>query len=1126
MDVFPIDWRATERDTSFEITCFGKLRDGRSACMRVPFFPYFFVECPAGWQASRAKLFIAEAVSTLGAVPKYSLPVARKSIWGFANNQPRTFAQLAFYTLAAFRRARWAIADRHKLKTYEASVDQVLRLFHVRNLAPAQWVRVAAWKEVAADRRVAVTDLEITVEFTALAPSLLDAIPPIVFASWDIECYSESGAFPLAEKQGDVICTIGTTFQRYGEAEPYLRQAVTLGGCDPLAGVEVVPCETEADLISAWLDTLRREGVDVLCGWNTFQFDYKYLYGRSLVCVDDLTGEPLVQMGLLGKAVEGGGVPVQKNLSSAAYGDNAFFYMASPGIINLDLMQSIKREHKFDSYSLNAVSAKILGDAKIDLKPAEIFAKCRGSDADRAVVAEYCVKDTLLPLQLMATLSIFQNMMEMANATAVPLTYLVERGQQIKVYSLIVRKARSLGYVCPDMDRGAAAADAEKYEGATVLDACKGAYLTDVVSALDFASLYPSIIRAHNLCPSTLVMDPAYDAVEGVRYYTIATPLGTFRFAQDVPSVVPALLSDLALFRADAKKQMAIARAAGDSFRASVENSKQLAYKVSMNSAYGFFGAQKGGLLPCIPVAIAVTTTGRHMIAATKAMVEQLVPGSRVVYGDSVSGATPVWVRARGVVRLVAIEDLVGGDAVPWRRMQQCGKEYVDLEGVETFTDAGWTPVECIIRHALAPTKDMVRVLTTAGVVDVTTDHSLLRADGTPVSPRNARLGMDLLVYDGQSPLLGGQVADALHHEVVRRDLEHGPLSLDDQLRAARLMAYAHLWGLSVGVDVGTQTLCTDARPTGRLARMIALPHPGPVFVYDVTTANHRFAAGVGRLVVHNTDSVMCIFNCGPENRTNVHAHFEVAQRVAKQITETFTRPNELEFEKCYFPYLLFSKKRYAGMLYTAPDAPDAMDVKGLQLVRRDNAPIVKTVSSDILESIMRDKSRDLAVDVAKRHVLMLLANRHALESYITSKALRSEYKNPSSQPHLQVALKIHQRRGYPVPSGERVPYVFVESEDAPDGLQAQRAEDPCWVAEHGLVIDRLHYLDSQLAGPIETLLDVLQPGAFAELMASPDVKPLVDELRGVRADAIAKARRVRTNTANKQREITSYFIR
>jgi DNA polymerase delta subunit 1 len=583
MDFFPVDWRATEHETSFEITCYGKLGDGRSVCVHVPFYPYFFVECPANWQASRAKIFVSEMIVKCAAVPKYSLPVARKSLWGFSNNQTRIFAQLAFFTLAAFRRARRAIPERYKMKTYEASVDQVLRLFHVRDLKPAQWVRASAWKQVLEANRTAVTDLEVTVDFTALAAAPLDAIPPVVLASWDIECYSASGAFPLADKPGDVICTICTSFQRFGEPRPYLQHAVTLGGCDPLPGVEVVACATEAEVVNAWLDVLRREQVDVLCGWNTFQFDSKYLYGRSLVCVDDLTGEPLIHLEQLGKAREGGGVPVQKALSSAAYGDNAFFYLASPGVINLDLMQSIKREHKFESYSLNAVAGKILGDQKIDLKPSEIFAKAVGTDADRAVVAEYCAKDTLLPLQLMDKLSVMQNMMEMANATTVPLTYLLERGQQIKVYSLIVRKARSLGYVCPDIERGAPGAEADKYEGATVLDAQKGAYLEDVVSALDFASLYPSIIRAHNLCPSTLVMDPAFEALPGVEYETIATPLGRFTFAQGVPSVVPALLSDLALFRKEAKRQMALAKAAGDHFRASVENSKQLAYKVSMN---------------------------------------------------------------------------------------------------------------------------------------------------------------------------------------------------------------------------------------------------------------------------------------------------------------------------------------------------------------------------------------------------------------------------------------------------------------------------------------------------------------------------------------------------------------
>lgn len=145
---------------------------------------------------------------------------------------------------------------------------------------------------------------------------------------------------------------------------------------------------------------------------------------------------------------------------------------------------------------------------------------------------------------------------------------------------------------------------------------------------------YPSIIRAHNLCYSTLVLDDAYEAVPGVEYYEIATGMGTFRFAQGKPGVVPVLLEDLAQFRKKAKRDMATAKAAGDEWAEALYNGKQLAYKITMNSVYGFLGATRG-MLPCVYIAASVTATGRAMIQQTKRLAEEMVPGSRVVYGDT-----------------------------------------------------------------------------------------------------------------------------------------------------------------------------------------------------------------------------------------------------------------------------------------------------------------------------------------------------------------------------------------------------------------------------------------------------------------------------------------------------------
>jgi DNA polymerase delta subunit 1 len=67
------------------------------------------------------------------------------------------------------------------------------------------------------------------------------------------------------------------------------------------------------------------------------------------------------------------------------------------------------------------------------------------------------------------------------------------------------------------------------------------------------------------------------------------------------------------------------------------------------------------------------------------------------------------------------------------------------------------------------------------------------------------------------------------------------------------------------------------------------------------------------RVIYGDTDSVMAILNVGEAARHDLRAHFELAESVARRISATFKPPNELEFEKCYYPYLLFSKKRYAG---------------------------------------------------------------------------------------------------------------------------------------------------------------------------------------------------------------------
>ena len=119
----------------------------------------------------------------------------------------------------------------------------------------------------------------------------------------------------------------------------------------------------------------------------------------------------------------------------------------------------------------------------------------------------YCLKDAYLPQRLLDKLMYMYNYVEMARVTGVPVSFLLSRGQSIKVLSQILRKAKQRGLLVPHMAKKGGGEQAEggvAYEGATVLDA-KAGYYELPIATLDFASLYPSIMMAHNLCYCTLV---------------------------------------------------------------------------------------------------------------------------------------------------------------------------------------------------------------------------------------------------------------------------------------------------------------------------------------------------------------------------------------------------------------------------------------------------------------------------------------------------------------------------------------------------------------------------------------------------------------------------------------------
>lgn len=215
----------------------------------------------------------------------------------------------------------------------------------------------------------------------------------------------------------------------------------------------------------------------------------------------------------------------------------------------------------------------------------------------------------------------------------------MERGQSIKVMSQILRAARKRGMVAPHIPKTGGPTgqeDGVAYEGATVLEA-KAGYYTEPIAVCDFASLYPSIMRAHNLCYCTRIPRgvahglPAADVT--------VTPTGeTFVKPHVREGLLPEILRELLDARKKAKADMKLAK---DPMEKAVLDGRQNALKVSANSVYGFTGALIGPL-PCVEIGSSVTGFGRTMIEASKNYVESTytvangyAADAEVIYGDT-----------------------------------------------------------------------------------------------------------------------------------------------------------------------------------------------------------------------------------------------------------------------------------------------------------------------------------------------------------------------------------------------------------------------------------------------------------------------------------------------------------
>ena len=561
--------------------------------------------------------------------------VMAKTIWGY-QPRPRPFLRLTLSN-PRFRYAVKELAERGiawgpfanlHVATYEASMKPTERYMQDKNIVGMGWMSIARYSD--APYAISTCNREIVVHADNISALSSMRLPPYRILSFDIECAGRKGIFPTPDI--DPVIQIGNHCVLRGAREQSLDATVfVLNGCSNVVGANVRSFAHEDQLLGAWAAYVHAMDPLFLTGYNIVAFDLPYLLERAIVIAKKwnaaAAGRPCAcaDLAFLGKYRVGASEWSRRRATTVARDKFSSSNQAGAresksikplwGRLLFDMIEVIQKDYKLNSYSLNNVAQTFLKDQKEDLHHSLITPLHHGSDADRARIAIYCLKDALLPIRLMDKLMSMVNYIEMARVTGVPFSYLLTRGVGIKVLTKIY--SYTVGSSCAILIPDHRSGDPFDLVGALVLTPRKGFYDMPII-VLDFASLYPSIMMAHNLCYSAAVLPGQTLASLELREEDVFTTAAghTFVRKDKYMGVLPKVLYDLVGQRAKAKDDLKLEK---DPMRKAVLDGRQLALKIVCNSVYGFTGAQDG--FPMLAVSESVTKTGQEMNRLTQRLV-------------------------------------------------------------------------------------------------------------------------------------------------------------------------------------------------------------------------------------------------------------------------------------------------------------------------------------------------------------------------------------------------------------------------------------------------------------------------------------------------------------------------
>jgi len=423
---------------------------------------------------------------------------------------------------------------------------------------------------------------------------------PLRYIGLDIEVQPPEVGVPVA-KNGDPITIMSLSFNMDFEG----TRSLVLVGKPGKDTKDVKYYPNESSLLLAFIDYFNRFDPDVVATYNGHMFDFPYIVDRS-----EALNVPL-KIGRDGSALQVKEFGSQKEANMV-------------GRASIDLMDAIKLNYSLSSYSLENVSKTLLNRPKLDVKASEMRRIwLEGSEQELHDFVSYAARDADLLQDIISELKLIDRYIAISKECGLLLHESINGGQSRRIESMLLRGFFEEGRLFPLKDKRGSKKEIDVVEGGKVFDPEPGLYKEGLV--MDYKSLYPSVIRAYNICWTSIVNE------ENVNVKTILAPNNVRYVDHSVyEGIMPRILTKLYNNRVELKTAMKSAKTEEE--RKFLDD-KQYAVKILLNSFYGYTGAVLSRLYDP-RLANSVTSAGRQAITLTKETAESLV-NCKVVGGDT-----------------------------------------------------------------------------------------------------------------------------------------------------------------------------------------------------------------------------------------------------------------------------------------------------------------------------------------------------------------------------------------------------------------------------------------------------------------------------------------------------------